>query len=215
MTGNNNEPTSPVSPNNACPFLRALVAMGYLSAHMERLATIGTVITATTSLPRSQSKTLKVKFLVFLIGAISNGLHPSRILRNLRSGVEIDNIRGGPLYKHGVSSRILSVAGQINEQELTRLDEFATNRVDPEGNVERGLGIKQLKAMMDANFERSAGSRRWFDRMLMNSEWSILLKVMGKNSADPYLSLVEVHTLFVEKRLPPRIVERLKSLQCG
>jgi hypothetical protein len=45
---------------------------------------------------------------------------------------------------------------------------------------------------------------------LMKGEWPILLRVMGKPSAaGRYLSLTELRTLFVERRLPPRITRRL------
>jgi hypothetical protein len=76
--------------------------------------------------------------------------------------------------------------------------------------AERGLGIQQLRTMMDANFARAAGKRRRIDRALMNGEWPILLRVMGKNSLDGrYLSLTELRTLFIEQRLPQRITQRL------
>ena len=76
--------------------------------------------------------------------------------------------------------------------------------------AERGLGIQQLRSMMDANFARAAGKRRRIDRALMNGEWPILLRVMSKPSVDGhYLSLTELRTLFVERRFPPRITQRL------
>jgi hypothetical protein len=44
----------------------------------------------------------------------------------------------------------------------------------------------------------------------MQGEWPILLRVMGKTSADGrYLSLTELRALFAEQRLPPRITQRL------
>lgn len=59
---------------------------------------------------------------------------------------------------------------------------------------------------MDANFERAAGRRRLVDRPLMNGEWPILLKVMGKTgTAGRYLSLKEVEELFVKQRLLKRM----------
>jgi hypothetical protein len=60
--------------------------------------------------------------------------------------------------------------------------------------------------MMDANFARAAGHRRRLDRRLMNGEWPVLLRVIGKNSGPArYLSLAELRTLFVERRLPDRV----------
>jgi hypothetical protein len=111
-----------------------------------------------------------------------------------------------------VGSRILNATGRIDENELARLDHFAADKVDSSGMVERGLGIDQLRTMMDANFARAVGKRRRIDRALMQGEWPILLRVMGKPSAQGrYLSLIELHTLFVERRLPPQIVQRLEK----
>lgn len=122
----------------------------------------------------------------------------------------MDALRGGPLDKRGAGSRVLHPTGRIDENELARLDQFATDKVDESGVPERGLGIQQLRTMMDANFARTAGKRRRIDRALMNGEWPILLRVMGKTSVDGrYLSLTELRTLFVEQRLPPRITQRL------
>jgi hypothetical protein len=70
--------------------------------------------------------------------------------------------------------------------------------------------------MMDANFERAAGRRRSIDRRLMDGEWPILLKVMGKQGkTGRYLSLVEVRDLFVERRLPERMSRRLTGAKRG
>jgi len=67
--------------------------------------------------------------------------------------------------------------------------------------------------MMDANFARAAGNRRRIDRRLMEGEWPILLRVMGEAAADGrYLSLAELRTLFVDRRLPGRITGRLEKL---
>ncbi len=64
---------------------------------------------------------------------------------------------------------------------------------------------------MDANFDRAKGTRRPIDRQLMNGEWPVLLDIMGKGEGDDrYLSVAEVRTLFVERRLPDRIVARLQ-----
>jgi hypothetical protein len=64
--------------------------------------------------------------------------------------------------------------------------------------------------MMDANFARAVGKRRRIDRAFMQGEWLILLRVMGKPSSDgSYLSVAELRTLFVDRRLPTRITQRL------
>jgi hypothetical protein len=63
---------------------------------------------------------------------------------------------------------------------------------------------------MDANFERAKATRRRVDRLLMNGEWPVLLNIIGKGEGESrYLSVPEVRTLFVERRLPARIAARL------
>ena len=64
--------------------------------------------------------------------------------------------------------------------------------------------------MMDANYARAEGHRRLIDRQLMNGEWPVLLDVMGKDGKHGrYLSLREIRALFVERRLPARMMKRL------
>ncbi|MGH7727278.1 MAG: hypothetical protein ACREM2_00590 [Vulcanimicrobiaceae bacterium] len=201
-----------VSPNDPCPFLRALVADGYIGDHLEPLSALTrTIATAARESPtRPQVSSIKV----YLIALIANGLSPARLARSLREGVRLDELRSGPLDKRGVGSRILDVAGRIDERELERLDEFAVDKVDTSGAAERGLGAEQLRIMMDANFARSRGHRRKIDRVLMEGEWPVLLRVTGKASSDgPYLSLTDLRTLFVDRRLPPRVTERLEAPQ--
>ena len=207
-------PEPSVSPNNPCPFLRALVAGGYLAGHVEQLSTIADTVSAASGgtpseLPISKSA-------VYLIAMISNGLSPVQIAGSVRKGAELDALRGGPLDKRGAGSRILDVVGRIDELELARLDQFSADKIDASGVVERGLGIEQLRIMMDANFARAAGKRRRIDRSLMEGEWPILLRVMGKTSVDGrYLSLTELRTLFVDRRLSQRITERIEAKAPG
>jgi hypothetical protein len=197
-----------VSPDNPCPFLRALVEGGHISGHVEPLSTIADAVVAAGGVAPGEPRLPKFK--VYLIAMIANGLGPARLARSVREGAQLDALRGGPLDKRGVGSRVLDTAGRINEDELARLDQFAADKVDSSGMLERGLGIDQLRAMMDANFARAAGNRRRIDRALMLGEWPILLRVMGKPSADGrYLSLTELRMLFVGRRLPPRITRRL------
>ena len=80
------------------------------------------------------------------------------------------------------------------------------------GRAEPGLTLDDLKRMMDANFARAKGRRRIFDRRLMDGEWPILLKVMGKQGKrGRYLSVKEVRQLFVDRRLPQRMSRRLAA----
>jgi hypothetical protein len=197
-----------VSPDNPCPFLRALVEGGHISGRVEQLSTIADTIVAAGGATPEEPRLSRSK--VYLIAMIANGLGLARLVRSVRTGAQLNALRGGPLDKRGVGSRILDAAGRINENELARLDQFAADKVDSSGAVERGLGFDELRAMMDANFARAGGNRRKIDRALMQGEWPILLRVMGKSSADGrYLSVTELRTLFVERRLPQRIARRL------
>jgi len=94
---------------------------------------------------------------------------------------------------------------------LQRLASFASTKRTPQGDSELGLSLQEVTAMMDANFDRARGTRRRIDRALMDGEWPVLLDVMGKDDADGgrYLSVSEVQTLFQDRRLPPRLAERL------
>jgi hypothetical protein len=108
-----------ISPNNPCPFLRALVAGGHISGHVEQLSTIAdTIVAASRGAPAESPLPAPV---VYLIAMVANGLRPSRLVRNIREGAQLDILRRGPLNKHGAGSRILDATGQIDERELARL----------------------------------------------------------------------------------------------
>jgi len=95
----------PVSPNNPCPFLRALVAGGFVGGEIVPLSTLTKTIDAATG-----EKGLKKRLAgleIFLVALMANGLGPLRLLRSWWSGAQLDALRGGPLDKHGVGSRIL------------------------------------------------------------------------------------------------------------
>ncbi len=201
-------PQIPVSPNNPCPFLRALVAGGFVDGHIVPLPQLSRAIEAATG-----ERGLKVKLAglkAYLIALIANGLSPLRLLKSWWSGAELDALRNGPLDKHGVGSRILKTDGQVDEAEIARLAEFGTDCTDPGGGTERGLTSPEITNYMNANFARAKGSRRPIDRLLMNGEWPVLLDILGKGEGDErYLSVAEVRTLFVERLLPERIASRL------
>ena len=201
----------PVSPNNPCPFLRALVAGSYVSGHIVPLPTLTRTIEAATG-ERGLKKRL-AGLEISLVALIANGLGPLRLLRSWWSGAQIDALRDGPLDKHGVGSRILDAKAQVDDAEIVRLAGFGNDRVSPAGEIERGLTSEEITTFMNANFERAKGSRRPIDRRLMNGEWPVLLNVMGKGEGEErYLSVAEVSALFAERRLPDRIVARLAAL---
>ena len=199
-----------VSPNNPCPFLRALVAAGFVDGHVVPLAKLSKTVEAASGEKGLQKSLAGLK--VYLVALIANGLSPLRLLRSFWSGAQLDALRDGPLDKHGSGSRILDATAQVNEAELARLAEFGKDRQDPSGGSERGLTAQEITAYMDANFDRAKGARRPIDRQLMKGEWPILLRIMGKGEGEQrYLSVAEVRTLFVERKLPERINERLTS----
>ncbi|MGA7996910.1 MAG: di-heme-cytochrome C peroxidase [Bradyrhizobium sp.] len=200
----------PVSPDNPCPFLRAAVAAGFVDGHVVPLTRLSQTVEAASGETGLNKRLAGLK--TRLVALVANGLGPLRLLRSWWSGAVLDALRDGPLDKHGVGSRILDVTAHVNEAELARLAEFGKDRQDPSGGSERGLTSAEIVAYMDANFERAKGKRRWIDRKLMEGEWPILLRIMGKGEGDQrYLSVAEVRTLFVERRLPERINARLRA----
>lgn len=199
---------SEVSPNNPCPFLRALVAQGRLADGVE---TIGEVTGVIVDVARAGDGSPKLPAAaVRAIALIANGLGALQLAHNGLQGVRLNELRNGPLDKKGAGSGILDASAQVDEAQLARLDEFASDKTNAQGQTERGLDSAELQRMMDANFERAQGRRRRIDRRLMEGEWPILLKVMGKDGrAGRYLSVAEVRDLFIERRLPERMSKRL------
>src|SRR6202041_114461 len=198
----------PVSPDNPCPFLRGLVAGGYVGGHVVPLPKLTGKIEAA-----SGTEGLKKKFVgmeTYGVALIANGLSPLRLFKSWWSGAVLDELRNGPLDKRGAGSRILNVDGEVNESEIVRLAEFGSDYPNPDGGTERGLNSQQISTYMNANFERAKGHRRAIDRLLMNGEWPVLLNIMGKGEgSDRYLSVAEVRTLFVDRKFPARIAARL------
>jgi hypothetical protein len=197
-------PAAAVSPNNPCPFLRALVANGYVGGHIVPLPTIaGTIELASGEVGASK---IAVWLKTFGVAQMANG-NP---LKSFISGAVLDELRNGPLDKHGAGSRILDVEAHVHEDEIARFGSFGKNRPDGAGGMELGLNAEEIETYMAANMERAGAAARWYYPMLMKGEWPVLLKIMGKGEgSERYLSVAEVKTLFVEKRFPERIVARL------
>jgi len=197
-----------VSPNNPCPFLRALVAQGLLD---NRVATVGHATevierVAATGEGNPSLPSLAVR----LVALLSNGLSPGTVLETGLHGVKLSKLRNGPLDKKGVGSGILDSKGKVNSSELDRLKEFASFKLSRSGAKELGLDAQELGIMMDANYERAGDRRRLIDRQLMNGEWPVLLEVMGKDGQDGrYLSLREIKSLFGSRKLPSRMTKSL------
>lgn len=199
-----------VSPDNPCPFLRALVAGGVVAGHTVPLSELCRRITAASG--EKGLKATQVGIETYMVALVANGLSPLRLLRSIWSGAELDELRNGPLDKRGSGSRILDATADVHEDEIARLAGFGTDKPNPSGGTERGLSAKEITTYMDANFERAKATRRRIDRQLMNGEWPVLLNIIGKGEGESrYLSVAEVRTLFVERRLPERIVALLAS----
>lgn len=205
-----------VSPNNPCPFLRALVSQGQLPNGDVSLAEVTRVVVEVAAAGDSKEKLPAAA--VVAIALAANGLSPLQLARNALGGVTLNELRNGPLDKKGAGSRILDAKAKVKPAELARLDDFASDKVGADGRTERGLDLADITRMMDANFERAEGHRRLIDRKLMDGEWPILLKVMGKEGGKKgekgkkglYLSLKDVAQLFEERTLPQRMMRRLK-----
>ena len=209
---NSSTPDQPiaVSPNNPCPFLRALVANGYVGGHVVPLSQLSEIIGLASG--ETGSAQTKVRLETRMVAGIANGLGPLRVLKSATSGAVLDELRDGPLDKHGGGSRILDVDAKVHEDEIARLAGFGKDRKDPAGGIERGLTAKEIDTFMKANIKRDGDAAHWYYPMLMKGEWPVLLKILGKGDGeDRYLSVAEVRTLFVERRFPDRIVARLNA----
>lgn len=199
-----------VSSNNPCPFLRALVSEGQLADDAEPLQKVAEVIVRVAHAGDGAPKLPGPA--IFGIALIANGLDPLSLVKTTLYGLRLNALRSGPLDKKGVGSGILDSQGKVNAKELKRLKEFARKKTGADGSSELGFGLPELRTFMDANFERAAGRRRLVDRALMNGEWPVLLKVMGKDGPDGrYLGLREVEDLFTKRQLPLRMNRQLKG----
>jgi hypothetical protein len=209
-TDSNTQPI-PVSPNNPCPFLRAAVSEGYVDGHAVPLGTLAQTVQAASG--KTGFAKVKVGIKTRLVALVANGLNPLRLLKSCWSGATLDELRDGPLDKHGVGSRIVDATAHVHEDEIERLASFGKERPDPMGGgTEIGLTNDEITAYMNANFERAKGHRRAIDRKLMEGEWPVLLDIMGKGEGEArYLSVAEVRTLFTARRLPQRINARLSA----
>src|ERR1700720_272718 len=123
-TGSSGAPSGqiPVSPNNPCPFLRAAVAGGFVGGHIVSLATLSHTVEAASGETGLKKKVVGLK--TRMVALIANGLSPLRLLRSWWSGAVLDELRNGPLDKHGVGSRIPNVGGQGDEAENARPPQF-------------------------------------------------------------------------------------------
>lgn len=198
----------PVSPDNPCPFLRALVANGYVGGHIVPLPVLSETIELASGEKGEMEKVVKLE--TWLVALVANGLNPLRLLKSVMSGAILDELRDGPLDKHGAGSRILDVHAEVHLDEIDRLATFGKDCQDPSGGIERGLTASEIDTFMAANLKRAGDAAKWYYPMLMKGEWPVLLSILGKGQGSArYLSVAEVRTLFVERRLPDRVTARL------
>jgi len=195
-------PPVAVSPNNPCPFLRALVANGYVGGHIVPRSKLAETIVLASG--KKGLEELGAKMETYGVTFVANGFKFNS------AGLVLDELRDGPLDKHGAGSRILGVDAQVHMDEIDRLASFGHDCRDPSGGTERGLTAKEIDTFMSANLERAGDQARWYYPAMMKGEWPVLLDILGKGEGDArYLSVAEVRTLFVERRLPDRITARL------
>jgi hypothetical protein len=197
-----------VSPQNPCPFLRALVAEGLVNDAGEPVGQLATTICA---IGRTGDGKPELPYAaIVLVALIANGLSPLQVARNA-SKVRINQLRGGPLDKKGVGSGVLDQSGQVDESQLDRMAGFGSEKHDSDGKAELGLNIAEITRFMEANLGRAQNPRR-IDRRLMNGEWPFLLRVIGKKGqGGRYLSMADVRALVVERRLPERMRSQLPA----
>ena len=210
-------PAPQVSPDNPCPFLRALVAGNYVGGHIVPLPQL------TATIDRATGKTglaaLSAGAKIFMVAQMANGISPFSQMRSLLQGAILDQLRNGPLDKHGAGSRILDQHAVVHEDEIARLATFGSDYKASDGSVERGLSAAEIKTFMAASFQRAKDQHppsyailHCYYPLLMLGEWPVLLDIMGKGEGkDRYLSVAEVRTLFVEQRFPDRIVALLNG----
>ena len=200
-------PQIAVSPDNPCPFLRALVANGYVGGHVVPLSKLAETIELA-----SGEQGLKETMVGLETKMVANGLNPFRLVKSATEGAVLDELRNGPLDKHGAGSRILGVDAKVHLDEIDRLATFGKPCNDPAGGTETGLTAQEIETFMAANLKRAGDAAHWYYPMLMKGEWPVLLNILGKGEGEArYLSVADVRTLFVERKLPDRITARLPA----
>ena len=147
-----------VSPDNPCPFLRALVANGYVGGHVVPLPKLAETIGRASGKAGLDESVVELKTWMVAVGA--NG--PFHIMKSAISGAVLDELRNGPLDKHGAGSRILGVDAHVHEDEITRLGTFGKDRPDGAGGTELGLNAKEIETYMAANMKRAGAEARFY-----------------------------------------------------
>src|SRR5215510_8564254 len=93
-TDSSTEPI-PLSPNNPCPFLRAVVSKGYVDGHTVPLGTLAQTVQAASG--KTGFAKVKVGIETQLVALVANGLNPLLLAKSWWSGATLDELRDGPL----------------------------------------------------------------------------------------------------------------------
>src|SRR5258707_11687856 len=93
-SGDTATPQTAVSPNNPCPFLRAVVAAGVIDGHVVALSELSKTVEAASG--EIGLKKTRVGLVTYLVALVANGLRPLRLLRSVVCGAELDALRDGP-----------------------------------------------------------------------------------------------------------------------
>src|SRR6478752_1281195 len=171
-------PQIAVSPDNPCPFLRALVANGYVGGHVVPLSKLSETIELASG--EEGLKEIMVKLETKMVAMVANGLNPFRLVKSATEGAVLDELRNGPLDKHGAGSRILGVDAEVHLDEIDRLASFGHDCQNPSGGIERGLSAKEIDTFMAANLKRAGDQAKWSYPYMMKGEWPVLLDILGK-----------------------------------
>lgn len=206
------------SPNNPCPFLRTLVAQGLLPDKQASIQQVTEAIEQIMALSETFMLGHHADLPLKSILAVANGISPKQVAHNVIKGVRLDQLRFGPFYKHGNSSRILDEQGEFNVKEFERLKSFASLKVSQNGQTELGLNLSEIHEMLHANLERATGKRKYIDRGIMEAEIPALLAVFGKPSqsdnskkGERYLAVDDVERLFKLLEFPPNVQQALNK----
>jgi hypothetical protein len=194
-----------VSTGNPCPFLRVLVSGGELADGQQTISNL--VNTIVDAAKKGDGAPALPATAVYGTAMLANGMGPMTLLRTNAQGVKLNQLRGGPLDKQGAGSAIIDKLGVVDLNQLAGVKQFASEKTSAAGTKAQGLSLDEITTFMKANFKRTKGRRRLVDRAVMQREWPVALKVMGKDGpGGRYLSLDDVRELLVERRLPARMV---------
>ena len=200
-------PQVAVSANNPCPFLRALVANGTVGGHIVPLSKLRDVIEAASG--KQGAEKTKAGIATYLIALIANGF--AHVPRQRR-------VRGRSLTSCATARSTSTAPDRASSAWMRRCIWTRSTVSRPSATTAK---IHPAAPSVACRRRRSTPSWRQTSsvpgirrngptRYMMKGEWPVLLDILGKGEGDArYLSVAEVRTLFVDRRLPDRIAARL------